>query len=152
MNGMIRAFTTCMACGGLAILMSGCQTAPVKVGWYINNQEASADPSMHLALLNTGRCDIPLSDMVINPSSDADKTGWRYSKTLPILRPGELVVMSTKDFQTSDSQAFGSCQIPVRVLIRSWPHGRFLETTVTGTMPNYLDQRWLNDCEKKLQP
>lgn len=141
-----------LVCCGTALLLAGCQTAPVKVGWYMNNRGSPVVSSMHLAFLNTGRCDIALNDLVLNPSSDAEKTGWRYTKLLPILRPGELVVMSTRDFLAPNAQAFGPCQIPVTVLIQSGPHGRLLETTVTGSMPNYLDDSWLKNCRNRSTP
>lgn len=149
MNIAITTPARLMACCGTALLVAGCQTAPVKVGWYMNKQGAPVVSTMQLALLNTGRCDIALNDLVLNPSSDAEKTGWHYTKPLPILRPGELVVMSTQHFVDANAQDFGPCQIPVTVLIRSGPHGRFLETTVTGSMPNYLDDSWLKHCRKR---
>ena len=121
-----------------ALALSGCQSCPpYRAGWYLNDAPPAA-PTVYRALLHEGQTPTAVKRVVLNPGPDG-APGWSLglNRTLPA---GGLLLLPASAFE-SDSGPFGTCQLPVAVRIECAAGTR--QVPVTGTLPNYLHEGWL---------
>ncbi|MDP1899309.1 MAG: hypothetical protein Q8K96_02495 [Rubrivivax sp.] len=126
-----------------ALALCGCQSCPpYRAGWYLNDAPPAA-PTVYLALLHEGQIPTSVKRVVLNPGPDG-ASGWSLglNRTLPA---GGLLLLPASSFE-GDSGPFGICQLPVAVRIECTAGTR--QFPVTGTLPNYLHDGWLQACSR----
>lgn len=134
------------------VALSGCQSCPqYQASWYLTEKGPDA-PTLYIALLHDGARPTVLRGAVLNPEGDGI-SGWalKLNKALP---SGGLLVLPATAFK-KNGMAFGHesnyCQLPVTVQVQcesSDSAKKLLTSTVpvTGKLPNYLHDRWLEEC------
>ncbi|WP_144289895.1 hypothetical protein [Ideonella sp. A 288] len=126
-----------------ALALCGCQSCPpYRAGWYLNDAPPAA-PTVFLALLHEGQTPTTVKRVILNPGTEG-ASGWSLglNRTLPT---GGLLLLPASSFE-SDGGPFGICQLPVAVRIECTAGTR--QFPVTGTLPNYLHDGWLQACSR----
>lgn len=144
-----------LACTALLV---GCACSPYRAAWYaVEPAERAASAAsvagmeIQLALLNVGDRALKLEGLRVNPVRSADLFGTRDGVELGdvTLQPGRLHIINftqawaTQHKGTADPPA--ACMLPVQ--IQASCGGWCRTQRVSGTLPNYLSEGWLQQCK-----
>jgi hypothetical protein len=143
MTAAMGRFVLLIAC---ASLLSGCQSCgPFRAAWYLVNKTGAEDLRMYVTLLHEDKGPATISRIVLNPADDLGLTGWKLDGTRT-LSGGRLLILPAQSFKNGD-KPFQGCRVPVRVAVQCKDPNGISWATVSGTMPNYLPDNWLDKCE-----
>lgn len=138
-----------MALASSVMLAAGCAHSPCppfRAAWYLDKPEASV-PTIYLALLNEGMQPMPLQRIVLNPTDAGAHGQVLYpNATAPpeSLQPGRLLLVNLDG-------KLDECHLPVAVRLQCGE--RLTEPQpVSGRLPNYLHQRWIDECTRPRPP
>jgi hypothetical protein len=139
MNPLLRCVP---ALAGL--VLAGCETCPpVRAAWYLHEVPPDVEPV--LMLVNEGRNTTELRSVVLNPSRQDGRDGWRHEvrESLP---PGRTTVLRFTDFLDAGGRPFPACHLPVSVALRCGGGDHLGWAQLGGTLPNYLPAGWSEQC------
>lgn len=131
---------------GSLVATTGCGTCPpFRAAWYLDRPQENT-PTIYLALLNEGTQPLALESVLLNPI-DPDGKGKEVfpSATVPaqplqLLPPGRLLLVNLYG-------KLEKCDLPVTVQIHCG-HSRPRREAVSGLLPNYLHEQWINSCQQ----
>jgi hypothetical protein len=144
----VRALARHAATASCIAVVAGCAhppCPPFRAAWYVDLPEgaaAAAAPTMYLALLNDSTQAYRVERVVLNPSG-TDRGGVDVLQGNEVARdpwqPGRLRLIKL------ETQELSTCHLPVAVRLHC---GNGLATTqaVSGLLPNYLPQHWIDQC------
>lgn len=142
-------------------LLVGCACPPYRAAWYAvepTERSASASTSaasaagmeIQLALLNVGDRALTLEGLRINPVRSAELFGTRDGVKLGdvTLQPGRLHIINFTQAWAKQHKGMAdppaACMLPVQ--IQASCGGWCRTQRVSGTLPNYLSEGWLQQC------
>lgn len=134
-----------VACIGLLVGCAQAPCPPFRAAWYLEKSEAQR-PTIYLAVLNEGTQPMPLERIVLNPAEPGAQGQVVYSSTTvppETLLPGRLLLVNLDG-------SLDECHLPVAVQLQCGER-RSDTQPVAGRLPNYLHQRWIDQCTRPRQ-
>lgn len=134
-------------------LLAGCQTPcpPFRAAWYLH--EENGRPLLHLAIMNEGRKEVQVNQIIINPAAAPLSTVSRWPVEQSVAEGDLLVVKVTglieeRALASHCAPAKRVARLPARVAVQCDRHEQVGWARMSGTMPNYLPDSWVS-CQSQ---